>query len=174
MIFKKGYSIYHPQGQPEIKPVPEGGIPSLMPNGFEHLIHLLRGIKPCDLSKETTPMKDAVKMCEEILTILVTAENLNLDQNQQAELAYTLKKLGCCGQKDAADKFLPLRDANMEQLLTEKDNIQLPLILFQNLLECKSKYANLCVKTFVRGENSPCNVWLAARKKQKMQPVEQA
>lgn len=170
MIFKKGESMYGKKGQPEIKPVPEGGISSLYPSEFGLVIDKLWKIKPCDLTRETTPLKDAVKMCEEILTILSSAGNLYLNEEQQAELAATLKKLGCCGTKDAADKFLPLRDANVEQLLTAKDNIQLPLILFQNAIECKTKYCNIFIRTFVRGENSLCSSWLAARKTQKANP----
>lgn len=138
---------------------------------FEQMIKDLGNIKSCDLTRETTSLEDALKLCKKVMTIFLKAEDLNLSFEQQKQLCQRLEGLGCCKYKNAAEKFCANfnSSASVDSILCKEQNIEYPLLAFSQLLDVDHETFVDNFKHLTKGGKggSLCGQWLQAQEKTK-------
>ena len=128
----------------------------------------LTEIKPVDLTSDKTTEKEAMRFCKEVMTVILKCEDLHFSDEDRALLQDTLKTLGCVETKDVSQKFLTLgSQATIGTLLKSKNNIQLPLYCFDQLLsEDKDTFEfGMSKMTEGREKNSWITKWLQTQEK---------
>lgn len=148
-------------------------------HSFDEVVDALKQIKPCDLTSETTSLKDALKMCEDVMLVLIKAEDLRLSVEQQNQLSKMLRGLGCCKYNEVAKKFLTLPErSSIADVLAAENNIEFPLAAFTNIIDVSRATFVYGFSRCVEGgkECSWCGEWLKTQKqaKSKNNDVEQA
>ena len=128
----------------------------------------LTEIKPVDLTSDKTTEKEAMRFCKEVMTVILKCEDLHFSDEDRALLQDTLKTLGCVKTKDVSQKFLTLgSQATIRTLLKSENNIQLPLVCFNQLLsEDKDTFEfGMSKMTEGREKNSWIAKWLQTQEK---------
>lgn len=105
---------------------------------FIDFANALKQIKPCDLTSETTSLRDALKFCEDVMNVLRRATNLDfiLSIEQRTQLSKMLRALGCCKHDEAAQKFIKLPEkSSLDDMCAAENNIQFPLTTFTKIMD---------------------------------------
>lgn len=140
-------------------------------HSFDEVVDALKQIKPCDLTSETTSLKDALKMCEDVMLVLIKAEDLRFSSEQQALFSKMLRGLGCCKYDEAAQKFMTLQEKlSLDDMIVAENNIQFPLSEFTNLIDVSPNTFKHVFSMSV----SWCGRWLETQQKAQSKDVEQA
>ena len=128
----------------------------------------LTEIKPVDLTSDETTEKEAMRFCKEVMTVILKCEDLHFSDEDRALLQDTLKTLGCVETKDVSQKFLTLgSQVTIRTLLKSENNIQIPLVCFNQLLsEDKDTFEfGMSKMTEGREKNSWITKWLQTQEK---------
>ncbi len=126
----------------------------------------LTKIKPADLKSSQTTIEDAITMCKEVMTVILKCQDLKFTEKEREDFGNALKALGCAKVEEASQKFQPLNDATVGEILNKKNNVQFPVWTFTILTDCReSFYYGLAKITDGGRENSDIAVWLNAQEK---------
>lgn len=134
----------------------------------DEAILALTKIEVADLTSEKTPLKEAIRLCREVLTVVLKCENLQFTDMQIEEFQDYLKMLGCATFLAAADKFKSGREQTIAQINGKKNNIEFPLCAFTNLIDCGKDTFRYGISKLTDGRRQKCSwadVWLSAQEK---------
>lgn len=145
-------------------------------HSFDEMVADLKQIKPCDLTTETTSIKDAVKFCEDVFLVMIKAEDLRFSDEQATQFSTMLKALGCCRYNEAAQKFIKFPDTAIGDLSATENNIEFPLYVFDNIVEESPSSIRSNLTAFVDGgmDGVYCGTWIQTQQQAKAKAVEQA
>lgn len=146
MTFSELYDIYNAEGRGFIPPPPwEDKLEEhkevrreIKYYDFIDFANALKQIKPCDLTSETTSLRDALKFCEDVMIVLKRATNLDfaLSSEQRTQVSKMLRALGCCKHDEAAQKFIKLPEkSSLDDMCAAENNIQFPLTIFTKIMD---------------------------------------
>lgn len=101
----------------------------------EDFFRALGAIKPCDLRDEQTSMKDAISFCVNVLRCFQRTGYMVPDKEKTELYLY---RLGACRTDKAASKFVDKDKTTVGEVLI-KDNIQFPLMAFDQVFLCETQ-----------------------------------
>ena len=135
-------------------------------NVDEALIALSQ-IEPANLCSEKTPHYQAVTLCKKVMKVIEKCKHLTFSTQDMADFQTFLKALGCTTQDKAAKKFSPISNADLDTLISKRDNIQFPLTVFTGLIDCPQPNFNAVLNQAETTNKSFACQWLDAQEKTK-------
>ena len=138
-------------------------------HSFDEMVDALKQIKPCDLTSEATSNAAALDLCENVMLVLIKAEDLCFSDEKQNQLSKILKALGCCKDGEVAEKFKQLPEKSpIADMLVAENNIEFPLAVFNNIIDVPSTTFSCGFSKCVQGgKESWCGEWLKTQQKAK-------
>ena len=136
-------------------------------HSVDEAILALTEIKPADLKSEKTTLGEAVRLCKEVLTVVLKSEDLEFDDKQIKVFQKTLKALGCATYEDANEKFKTAGEGVIGQVRTKENNLDFPLTAFTGLIDNKSSSFRTNLAKFTDGGEGICWIsgWLSAQER---------
>lgn len=143
-------------------------------HSFDEVVDALKQIKPCDLTSETSSLKDALKLCEDVMLVMMKAEDLSFSSEQKEKFSKMLRALGCCAQDEAAQKFIKLpKGSGFGVMSVSENNIEFPLFAFTNIHGSPASF-NFGLEIVGSNDAGFGKDWLETQQKAKAKAVEQA
>ena len=124
----------------------------------EEFFAQLATVQPCDLRSEKTLHSDAVEFCKKIFTVFETAKDFVPNHDR---LALNLYRKGACEYNKAAEKFVEMKGARVEDLLKIQGNIQFPLSAFTQILNTSDQAYQFA---WMKMQSGLLTEWLNAQK----------
>jgi len=116
---------------------------------YDNLILNLNEVKPCDLVSGEVDESEVVDFAKKISRILVNAKEVIVNKETAKELAYKLIKCGCVTFESVNNKYLDSNeDLNLKQMEQIHDKINLPALLWTNLILADPTMTNYALYQF--------------------------
>lgn len=144
---------------------------SIFYSNVDEALLALSEITPSDLTSDKTSQEDAVRLCKEVLTVVLKSGKLSFNDTQIKQFKDSIKALGCSRYEEVNKKFKSGEDdLTVRELRKTKGNIVFPLLKFSRLLDGKDCNFSDDISEMARGgiERSLIGTWLVAQEK----PVE--